>query len=113
MAGFGDVELVLLDLDGTVYEGSRPVPGAAAAVERLRRAGRALRFLTNTDSVPPAALVERLRGMGVEAAGEEVDRAAQKVAAASLLRKPIHLIEKPRCQRVAHENVVTYPGKKV
>ena len=72
MAGFGDVELVLLDLDGTVYEGSRPVPGAAAAVERLRRAGRALRFLTNTDSVPPAALVERLRRLGVEAAADEL-----------------------------------------
>lgn len=43
----------------------------------------------------------------------EIDRAAQKIASAPLLRKPIHLIEKPRCQRVAHENVVTYPGKKV
>ena len=72
MSGFADVELVLLDLDGTVYEGSRPVPGAAAAVAALRRAGRALRFLTNTDSVPPAALVQRLRGMGVEAADGEV-----------------------------------------
>jgi HAD superfamily hydrolase (TIGR01458 family) len=72
MSGFADVELVLLDLDGTVYEGSRLVPGAAAAVASLRRAGLALRFLTNTDSVPPAALVERLRGMGVEAAAGEV-----------------------------------------
>jgi HAD superfamily hydrolase (TIGR01458 family) len=72
MSGFADVELVLLDLDGTVYEGSRPVPGAAAAVASLRRGGLALRFLTNTDSVPPAALVERLGGMGVEAAGEEI-----------------------------------------
>jgi HAD superfamily hydrolase (TIGR01458 family) len=72
MSGFADVELVLLDLDGTVYEGSRPVPGAAAAVASLRRGGLALRFLTNTDSVPPAALVERLRGMGVEAAAGEV-----------------------------------------
>jgi HAD superfamily hydrolase (TIGR01458 family) len=72
MSGFADVELVLLDLDGTVYEGSRPVPGAAEAVASLRRGGLALRFLTNTDSVPPAALVERLRGMGVEAAAGEV-----------------------------------------
>jgi HAD superfamily hydrolase (TIGR01458 family) len=72
MTGFADVGLVLLDLDGTVYEGSRPVPGAAAALERLRRDGRVLRFLTNTDSVPPAALVGRLRGMGVEAAAGEV-----------------------------------------
>jgi len=72
MTGFADVELVLLDLDGTVYEGSRPVPGVAAAVASLRRAGLALRFLTNTDSVPPATLVERLRGMGVEATAREV-----------------------------------------
>jgi HAD superfamily hydrolase (TIGR01458 family) len=72
MSGFADVELVLLDLDGTVYEGSRPVPGAAEAVASLRRGGLALRFLTNTDSVPPAALVERLRAMGVEAADGEV-----------------------------------------
>jgi HAD superfamily hydrolase (TIGR01458 family) len=72
MRELADVELVLLDLDGTVYEGSRPVPGAAAAVASLRRAGLHLRFLTNTDSVPPAALVERLGAMGVEAAEGEV-----------------------------------------
>jgi HAD superfamily hydrolase (TIGR01458 family) len=68
----GDVELVLLDLDGTVYEGTRAVPGAAEAVGRLRRAGVEVRFLTNTDSVPPGALVERLAGMGVEVAAGEI-----------------------------------------
>ena len=72
MADLHDVELVLLDLDGTIYEGTRPVAGAAAAVGRLRQAGLAVRFVTNTDSVPPAALVERLAGMGVEAAAGEV-----------------------------------------
>ena len=72
MADLGGVALVLLDLDGTVYEGTRPVAGADAAVGRLRRAGLAVRFVTNTDSVPPAALVQRLAGMGVEAAAGEV-----------------------------------------
>jgi HAD superfamily hydrolase (TIGR01458 family) len=72
MADLGGVALVLLDLDGTVYEGTRPVAGAADAVGRLHRAGLALRFVTNTDSVPPAALVQRLAGMGVEAAAGEV-----------------------------------------
>jgi HAD superfamily hydrolase (TIGR01458 family) len=71
-AALGDVELVLLDLDGTVYEGTRPLPGAAEAVERLRRGGLRVRFATNADSVPPGALVERLAGMGVEAAAEEI-----------------------------------------
>lgn len=67
MLSFDDVEVVLLDLDGTVYEGSRPVQGAGQAVERLRRSGLTVRFTTNTDSTSPAALVERLAGMGVPA----------------------------------------------
>jgi HAD superfamily hydrolase (TIGR01458 family) len=66
------VELVLLDLDGTVYEGTRPVPGVAAAVGRLHDAGVAVRFVTNTDSVTPRILVERLAGMGVPAAAGDV-----------------------------------------
>ena len=68
----GGVELVLLDLDGTVYEGTRPVPGGVAAIERLRAAGLAVFFTTNTDSITPAALVERLRRMGVPAGVDEV-----------------------------------------
>ncbi|MDH4350416.1 MAG: TIGR01458 family HAD-type hydrolase, partial [Gemmatimonadota bacterium] len=39
---------VLLDLDGTIYELDAPIPGAAEAVARLRRAGIAVRFCTNT-----------------------------------------------------------------
>jgi HAD superfamily hydrolase (TIGR01458 family) len=68
----GGVGAVLLDLDGTVYEGGRAVPGAADTVRRLRDRSVALRFTTNTDSVTPAELVRRLAGMGVEAGVEEV-----------------------------------------
>ncbi len=51
--------LVLLDLDGTLYEAGTPVPGAAKAVERLRADGHVLRFFTKTSpatkwgSTPP------------------------------------------------------------
>lgn len=65
------LDTVLLDLDGTLYEGSKPVPGAADAVGRLRAAGLIVRFTTNTDSVTAAALAERLTGMGVPAAEED------------------------------------------
>ena len=64
--------LALIDLDGTVYIGSQPVPGAAEAVLSLRDAGIAVRFTTNTDSVTPATLVRRLGAMGVAAALDEV-----------------------------------------
>jgi HAD superfamily hydrolase (TIGR01458 family) len=58
------IETVLLDLDGTLYVGSQVVDGAPEAVRWLREQGLAVRFCTNTDSVPPAALAERLAGRG-------------------------------------------------
>ena len=66
------IRLALLDLDGTVYAGSTVIPGAAEAVRRLRDAGIAVRFTTNTDSVTPETLVHRLAAMGVMAALDEV-----------------------------------------
>jgi HAD superfamily hydrolase (TIGR01458 family) len=58
------IETVLLDLDGTLYVGSKVVDGAPEAVRWLRERGLAVRFCTNTDSVAPAALADRLRGRG-------------------------------------------------
>ncbi len=76
MADFGggdvEVELALLDLDGTLYLGTRPVPGAVEAVARLRAWGTAVRFVTNSDLLTPAALRQRLAGMGIEATEEEI-----------------------------------------
>jgi HAD superfamily hydrolase (TIGR01458 family) len=66
------VRAVLCDLDGTVYEGGRPIAGAADTVDWLRSRGIALRFTTNTDSVTPAELVARLAGMGIDAGEGEL-----------------------------------------
>ncbi|MGH7629843.1 MAG: HAD-IIA family hydrolase [Gemmatimonadales bacterium] len=73
----------LFDLDGTLYVGAEPVPGAADAIERLRRRGVRFRFVTNTTSRPRVALAERLRGFGIPAAPEEIQ--TPLVTAASLL----------------------------
>lgn len=72
MAGLADVELALVDLDGTVYVGTRPVQGAVEAVARLRDLGIGVRFVTNTDSVTPEGVLGRLAGMGIKAAIGEV-----------------------------------------
>jgi Haloacid dehalogenase-like hydrolase len=56
------IETVLLDLDGTLYVGSQVVPGAPEAV----------RFTTNTDSIAPAALADRLARLGFPAAEDEL-----------------------------------------
>jgi HAD superfamily hydrolase (TIGR01458 family) len=65
-------QLVLLDLDGTLYEKGEPIPGAAEAVIRLRSAGHTLRFFTNTDSKATDALLDRLRGLGFAIGADEL-----------------------------------------
>ena len=57
----GDIRGVLLDLDGTVYDDRGLIDGADRAVARLRTAGLALRFATNTSRHPRGALVEWLQ----------------------------------------------------
>jgi HAD superfamily hydrolase (TIGR01458 family) len=66
------IETVLLDLDGTLYVGSQVVPGAPEAVRWLRDQGLTVRFCTNTDSIPPAALAHRLARLGYPAGTEEL-----------------------------------------
>ena len=82
---------VLLDLDGVVYVGDEPVPGAAATVDWLTREGVAHRYLTNTTSRPRQAIVDRLTGMGVAATADQVLTPA--VAAVAWLRR--HDVERP------------------
>ena len=72
MAELPDVGLALVDLDGTVYVGTRPLPGAVEAVAQLRDLGVMVRFVTNTDSITPDALVDRLQGMGIPVTADEV-----------------------------------------
>ena len=58
---------VVLDLDGTVYHGEHPLPGAAAAVDRVRDRGLSLCFFSNNPLYDGERYVERLQGMGVDA----------------------------------------------
>lgn len=78
-----DVAGVLIDLDGTVYQGSELIAGAAAAIERLRGAGLPLLFTTNTSRKSRRDIIGSLRSMGLEVGAEEVFSAP--VAAAEWL----------------------------
>jgi 4-nitrophenyl phosphatase len=59
----------VLDLDGVVWLGESPLPGAAAAVERLRAAGETVLFATNNSSVVLAETEAKLAGFGIPAEG--------------------------------------------
>ncbi|GAA4519611.1 HAD hydrolase-like protein [Actinoallomurus oryzae] len=73
----------VLDLDGVVYIGHDPVPGAAGALEKARASGMRLAFATNNASRTPSATAALLGDVGVPAAAEDVVTSAQ--AAARLL----------------------------
>lgn len=63
---------VVLDVDGTLVRGDEPVPGAPAAVDRLREAGLDLLLFSNNPTREPAAYVKWLGGMGFDVAADEV-----------------------------------------
>ena len=72
---------VVLDVDGTVVRGNEPVPGAPAAVDRLRAAGRDPCFCSNNPTKGPRAYAERLGAAGIDAAPDEVVTAADSTVA--------------------------------
>ena len=76
---------VLLDLSGVIYVGQQPLPGAIAALGRLRETGLPLRFLTNTTRSSKRAILTRLSRMGIVIANDELYTPAQ--AACDLLRE--------------------------
>ena len=75
---------VLFDLDGVLYNGEDPVPGAAGAVEKVRQSGVATLFVTNTTSRPRGALVAKLAKFGIMAAPADI--LTPPVAAAAWIR---------------------------
>lgn len=63
---------VLFDLDGTIYEGTHLIPGAAETLQWCRAQSIPYRFVTNTTSRPRAAIVAKLAAFGIEAKPEEI-----------------------------------------
>lgn len=66
------VRLVIFDLDGVVYRGNQPVPGAADLIDFLHGRGVAVRFATNNSMATRQAYVHRLADMGIRAAADEI-----------------------------------------
>lgn len=66
------IDGLLIDLDGTVYEGEALVPGAAETVEHLSERGIPHLFTTNTSRMSRRAVVERLADLGLTVESERV-----------------------------------------
>jgi HAD superfamily hydrolase (TIGR01450 family) len=73
-------DVALLDLDGVVYLGGAPIPGAADALAKAAASGMRLAFVTNNASRTPSAIAAQLTGLGVPANPGEVITSAQAAA---------------------------------
>ena len=80
-------DAALLDLDGVVYLGPVPVPGAPEALAELRERGVRIGFVTNNAARPPADVAAHLRQIGIAAGSDDVVTAAQ--AGARLLSEQL------------------------
>lgn len=80
-----ELKAVLIDLAGVLHTGDEALAGAVPALKRLRGAGLALRFLTNTTRTPGNVLFTKLCRMGFELSAGEIQTAA--LAARTLVRE--------------------------
>jgi glycerol-1-phosphatase len=76
-------DAALLDLDGVVYLGGTPIPGASDALHDAAARGMKLAYVTNNASRTPHAIAAQLTAMGVPASASDIVTSAQ--AAAHLL----------------------------
>ncbi len=58
------IELYVLDMDGTIYLGEKILPGAIEFVKTARESGRKVVFFTNNASKNPNNYVDKLNRMG-------------------------------------------------
>jgi HAD superfamily hydrolase (TIGR01450 family) len=74
----------VLDLDGVIWRGERPIEGSARAVARLREANETIVFVTNNSFAPASEVAAKLERAGIDARDDVVTSAM----AAALLVEP-------------------------
>ncbi len=88
-------KLLIFDMDGTIYLGSKVFPFAIDFIKNLRKNGKTVLFFTNNASRSDKTYLERLTRMGYEPTAEEIATSGD-VTAEFLLRhrqgKSVYLV---------------------
>ncbi|WP_206109302.1 TIGR01457 family HAD-type hydrolase [Paenibacillus sp. HB172176] len=71
---------LLIDLDGTLYHGAKPIENADRFIEMLIATEMPYRFVTNNSSATPEQVADKLSAMGIPANSELVCTSAQAAA---------------------------------
>ena len=94
-----DIQGILFDLDGVLYVGSKPIPGAVEAVKTIKNSGISCRFITNTSTLSLNSLQQKLHQLGFDVERHEILSAPQ--AALIYLRQ----FNNPSCYLLLAEDV--------
>jgi HAD superfamily hydrolase (TIGR01458 family) len=103
----GEVRGIVLDMEGVLHVGYRPLPGAAEALAALDRAGLPHAILTNTTSRARSQIGERLDAMGMPYPVDRIVTAASATVAHLHRRHPgarVLLLAEPGALREVEES---------
>ncbi len=104
------MKAILFDLDGVLYEGDRPIEGAAECIDWCQRQGIPHLFITNTTSRPRSMLVAKLERMGIRTDSSAIF--SPPVAARQWLEKQVTgptALFVPEATRMEFEGLVLLP----
>lgn len=68
---------ILFDLDGVLYIGKQPVPGAIEAVAQIQASGIDCRFVTNTSTLSLISLQQKINSLGFAIPSQQIISAPQ------------------------------------
>ncbi len=66
------IKIVLLDLDGTIYLGGAPIPGALEFLQRCKKKGVKTIFLSNNSSKSVKQYLAKLKSIGINTVPENI-----------------------------------------
>lgn len=78
----------LIDMDGVLVHGQRPIPGADAFLARLQARGIPFLILTNNSMFTPGDLAHRLQSAGLNVQTEQIFTSAMATARFLTVQKP-------------------------
>ena len=101
-----DIELFVLDMDGTIYLGNNVFPEALRFYSEAKAHGKRVIFFTNNASMNPEIYVKKLTGMGFDVCREDVVTSGDVTAAYLNLHhkgEPVYLIGTPALEALFTE----------
>jgi HAD superfamily hydrolase (TIGR01457 family) len=75
-----EMQVFIFDLDGVIYLGDAPIPGAKEVLEKLTRLKKTIFYLTNNATQTRAKFAEKLWKMGIPARPEQIVTSAYTTA---------------------------------